>query len=54
MFFFEKRERPNDYGPAGEDDTVAKGNIELTDEQIMAVFQYTQGGVKALENFRNE
>lgn len=26
--------------------------IELTDEQIMAVFSYTQRGVKSLENFR--
>ena len=33
---------------------IKKSGIELTDEQIMAVFQYTQGGVKALENFRNE
>lgn len=33
---------------------IKDSGIELTDEQIMAVFQYTQGGVKALENFRNE
>lgn len=33
---------------------IKASGIELTDEQIMAVFQYTQGGVKALENFRNE
>lgn len=33
---------------------IKESGIELTDEQIMAVFQYTQGGVKALENFRNE
>ena len=30
------------------------GYYPLTDEQIMAVFQYTQGGVKALEKFRDE
>ena len=27
--------------------------IELTDEQYMAVFSYTQNGVKSLENFRS-
>lgn len=27
-------------------------NIELTDEQLMAVFRFTQDGVKALESFR--
>lgn len=26
--------------------------LELTDEQLMAIFNYTQTGVKALENFR--
>ena len=33
---------------------IKESGVELTDEQIMAVFQYAQGGVKALENFRNE
>lgn len=33
---------------------IKDSGIELTDEQIMAVFQYTQGGVKALEKFRDE
>ena len=33
---------------------IKESGIELTDEQIMAVFQYTQGGVKALEKFRDE
>ena len=28
--------------------------IELTDEQYMAVFNYTQRGIKALEPFRTE
>ena len=45
MFFFEKRERPNDYGPAGEDDTVAKGNIELTDEQLSEFYKLISGGL---------
>lgn len=26
--------------------------LELTDEQLMAIFNYTQAGIKALENFR--
>lgn len=29
-------------------------NIELTDQQYMAIFNYTQQGVKALESFRTE
>lgn len=33
---------------------VQEANLELTDEQIMAIFQYSQGGVKALENFRDQ
>lgn len=33
---------------------IKDSGIELTDEQIMAVFQYTQGGIKALEKFRDE
>ena len=28
--------------------------IELTDEQMMAVFSYSQQGIKALESFRKE
>lgn len=27
---------------------------ELTDEQLIAIFNFTQGGVKALSNFREE
>lgn len=32
---------------------LVENGIELTDEQIMAIFSYTQQGVKALERFRN-
>lgn len=28
-------------------------NIQLTDEQVLAIFSYTQVGVKSLENFRS-
>ena len=31
---------------------LADNGIELTDEQLMAIFSYTQQGVKALERFR--
>ena len=31
---------------------IKDNNIELTDEQLMVVFQFTQDGVKALEPFR--
>ena len=28
--------------------------LELSDDQMMAIFNYTQAGVKALESFRQE
>lgn len=31
---------------------LKENGIELTDDQLMAVFTYTQNGVKSLENFR--
>lgn len=33
---------------------MKKAGVELTDDQIIAVFNYTQQGVKALEPFRKE
>lgn len=33
---------------------LLENGIELTDEQYVAVFSYTQRGVKALESFRQE
>lgn len=33
---------------------IEGAGIELTDEQKMAIFSYTQSGVKALEQFRTE
>lgn len=33
---------------------IESAGLDLTDEQIMAIFNYTQVGVKALENFREE
>lgn len=35
-------------------DDIRKAGIELTDEQMMAVFNYCQRGVKALEPFREK
>lgn len=29
-------------------------NIQLTENQLMAILMYSQGGVKSLENFRNQ
>lgn len=34
-------------------DDLKKNGIELTDQQKLAVFTYTQRGVKSLENFRS-
>lgn len=31
---------------------IEEAGLELSDDQIMAIFNYTQGGVKALEQFR--
>ena len=33
---------------------IKEAGVQLTDEQFMAIFNYTQQGVKALENFRTE
>lgn len=33
---------------------IEEAGIELTDEQKMAIFSYTQSGIKALEQFRTE
>ena len=33
---------------------LKSSGIELTDEQLIAVFNYTQNGIRALESFRSE
>ena len=33
---------------------IKKANVQLTENQLMAILMYSQGGVKALENFRNQ
>ena len=33
---------------------IENAGIELSDDQLMAIFNYTQNGVKALESFRKE
>lgn len=33
---------------------IESAGIELSDEQLMAIFNYSQSGVKALESFRKE
>lgn len=33
---------------------IEDAGVELTDEQIMAIFNYTQAGVSALKNFRQK
>lgn len=35
-------------------DEILNAGMELSDDQIMAIFNYTQNGVKALESFRKE
>lgn len=33
---------------------IKKLNIQLTENQLMAILMYSQGGVKSLENFRKQ
>ena len=33
---------------------IKKANVELSDDQLMGILMYSQGGVKSLENFRNQ
>lgn len=33
---------------------IERAGMELTDEQMIAIFNYTQTGVKALQNFHNK
>ena len=33
---------------------IKKANVELTENQLMAILMYSQSGVKSLENFRNQ
>lgn len=35
-------------------DEIQRAGIELTDEQMVAIFQYSQNGPKALERFRTK
>lgn len=35
-------------------DEIINSGMTLSDDQVMAIFNYTQAGVKALENFRSE
>ena len=44
MFFFEKRERPNDYGPTTDKDTIAKAEFELSDDQWNEFFDLVKDG----------
>ncbi len=45
MFFHEKRERKNDYGPATEEDTTRTGTMELSEEQWSKLYDFLDGGV---------
>ena len=44
MFFFEERRRPDDYGPATEEDTVAKSEFELSDKEWSKFYEIISGG----------
>ena len=38
--------------PSYED--IKKADIQLTENQLMSILMYSQGGIKALENFRSK
>ena len=44
MFFFEERERPDDYGPTSEEDTIAKTQFELSDNEWSDFYETISGG----------
>ena len=44
MFFFERRERPGDYGPTTEEDAVEKGTLELSEEEWKSFLNTIEGG----------
>lgn len=43
-FCFEKRERPNDYGPTTEEDITAAGTLRLSEGEWEELFSYLEGG----------
>ena len=44
VFFHERRERPDEYGPAGEEDVTRKGTIILTDDEQAVFFDLIRNG----------
>ena len=43
-FYYEKRERPNDYGPTTEEDITAQGTIRLNEEQWSTFSSFIEEG----------
>ncbi len=50
MFFFEERERPDDYGPTTEEDTIAKTEFELSDKEWSKFCEIISGGEVSKRN----
>ncbi|SEL02600.1 hypothetical protein SAMN04487770_10564 [Butyrivibrio sp. ob235] len=51
MFFFEERERKDDYGPTTEEDTIAEAEFELSDDEWSDFVETIKGGlVKARDD----
>ena len=44
-FYHETRERPEDYGPATEEDITASGTVKLTEAQWAEFFGYLKDGI---------
>ena len=44
LLFFEERQRPDDYGPTTEEDTIAKTEFELSDKEWSKFYKTISGG----------
>ena len=51
MFFFEERERKNNYGPTTKEDTIAEAEFELSDDEWSEFLGIVEGGeIRARED----
>ena len=51
MFFFEERERKDDYGPTTKEDTIAETEFELSDDEWSEFLGLIKGGeIRARED----
>ena len=44
-FFYEKRERPDDYGPTDENDVTSKGDLQISDKKYAELISFLKKGI---------